>query len=411
MTAGQQVGALPVAAGETKPRGRVRIVGALVIVAAGIVALLAWRGLFSGSEPQGLVTLSGRIEADGAAVGPKTGGRILDVRVHEGDTVKAGDPIAVLDDEQVRAREDQARAALAQAESRTNGARDQIAVLRAQLRQAQLQTEQSRVESDSRVRQADADLAVADAQLVREQAAYQIAAFDKDAYARLAKTGAASERQEKQAASAADQQAAAVTAAQRRVEAAKGALATARANLTSPEIREAQAAAIRQQIAQQEAEVVSTQAQSAQMRAQLAEAQANRADLTVRAPFDGTVVTRSAEPGEIVMPGTAVITLVDLSKVYLRGFVPEGRIGEIKVGQPARVYLDSNPEQPVEAYVSRIDPEATFTPENTYFREDRVKQVVGVKVQLKGAVGYAKPGMPADGEILVSGAWPSRRRS
>jgi membrane fusion protein YbhG len=58
--------------------------------------------------------------------------------------------------------------------------------------------------------------------------------------------------------------------------------------------------------------------------------------------------------------------------------------------------------------VLRIDPAATFTPENTYFREDRVKQVVGVKVQLKGAHGYAKPGMPADGEILVRGtAWPA----
>ena len=53
--------------------------------------------------------------------------------------------------------------------------------------------------------------------------------------------------------------------------------------------------------------------------------------------------------------------------------------------------------------MSRVDPQASFTPENTYFREDRVKQVVGVKLQLRGAVGFAKPGMPADGEILVEG--------
>jgi HlyD family secretion protein len=140
------------------------------------------------------------------------------------------------------------------------------------------------------------------------------------------------------------------------------------------------------------------------------EAQANRADLTIRAPFAGTVVTRSAEPGEVVGIGTAIVTLVDLSRVYLRGFVPEGRIGAVKVGQAARVFLDSSPNVPVEAFVSRIDPQATFTPENTYFRDDRVKQVVGVKLQLKGAVGFAKPGMPADGEILVSGdTWPKGR--
>jgi HlyD family secretion protein len=61
----------------------------------------------------------------------------------------------------------------------------------------------------------------------------------------------------------------------------------------------------------------------------------------------------------------------------------------------------------VDAYVLRVDPEATFTPENTYFRDDRVKQVVGVKLQLTQAIGFAKPGMPADGEILVNGTvWP-----
>src|SRR5262249_27847480 len=140
------------------------------------------------------------------------------------------------------------------------------------------------------------------------------------------------------------------------------------------------------------------------------EARANRNDLRVLAPFDGTVATRTAEPGEVVTAGTPVITLIDLGAVYLRAFVPEGQIGRVRVGQPARVYLDSAPKQPIDAFVMRIDPEATFTPENTYFREERVKQVVGLKLRLRGAVGFAKPGMPADGEILVEGTeWPARR--
>jgi HlyD family secretion protein len=163
---------------------------------------------------------------------------------------------------------------------------------------------------------------------------------------------------------------------------------------------------------QQQAEIASATANIEQARAQLREAESNRQDLIVTAPFSGTVATRAAEPGEVVTAGTAIVTLLDLSKVYLRGFVPEGQIGKVKVGQPARVYLDSNPDQPIDAYVSRIDPEVTFTPENTYFRNDRVKQVVGVKLQLKGAIGFAKPGMPADGEILVKGdAWPEGGRS
>jgi len=103
--------------------------------------------------------------------------------------------------------------------------------------------------------------------------------------------------------------------------------------------------------------------------------------------------------------------MLDLSKVYLRGFVPEGDIGKVKLGQASRIYLDSNPSKPLDAVVSRIDPQATFTPENTYFRDDRVKQVVGVKLLLKSGIGYAKPGMPADGEILVSGdTWPPEAR-
>ena len=82
----------------------------------------------------------------------------------------------------------------------------------------------------------------------------------------------------------------------------------------------------------------------------------------------------------------------------------------MKIGQPARIYLDSAPARPLDAYVQRIDPQATFTPENTYFRDDRVKQVVGVKLRLKCGIGFAKPGMPADGEILVEGnTWPSGR--
>src|ERR1700730_1500084 len=381
------------------------IVSAVVLIAVGIIV---WRVFFATPNlPDSIVAVSGRIEGDDSAVASKTTGRILEVRVREGDVVNAGDTIAILDDDQIRARENQARATLLEAEAKAKGAQEQIAVLQEQLQQSQLQVGQSRLDTAGRVRQAEAELATAQSDLAQQEAAYQIAAFDKDAYTRLAKSGAVSERQGLQASTTADQQAAAVAASRRRVEAAQAALTTAQANLSNPSIRESQVAAVRRQISQQGAEVASAAAQTQQARAQLAEAEANRQDLIVKAPFSGTVVTRAAEPGEVVTAGTAVVTLLDLSKVYLRGFVPEGQIGKVKVGQPARVYLDSNPQQPIDAYVSRIDPQATFTPENTYFRDDRVKQVVGLKLQLKGAFGFAKPGMPADGEILVSGnTWP-----
>jgi HlyD family secretion protein len=389
-------------------RHRRKIIGLILLVLLGLAAFLIWNRFFAAPRvPDNIVTLSGRIEGDDSAVAAKTGGRILEIRVREGDSVSAGDTITILDDQQVRAREEQARAMVSELEAKAKAARDQIAVLEEQLRQNQLQAEQAKIDAEGRVRQAAADLAAAEADLAQQETAYQLAAFDKEAYTRLAKTGAVSERQGKQAASTADQQAAAVADAKCRVEAALGAQTAANANLANPGIRGAEAAAVRKQMVQQQAEIASATAQTERARAQLAEAQADREDLIIKAPFSGTVMTRAAEPGEVVIAGTSLVTLLDLSKVYLRGFVPEGQIGKVKVGQAARVYLDSDPNRPIEAYVSRIDPQAMFTPENTYFREDRVKQVVGVKLQLKGAIGFAKPGMPADGEILVQGdAWP-----
>jgi HlyD family secretion protein len=384
----------------------------LVIILA-VVGVVIWRVFFAGpSVPPSIVTLTGRIEGDDSAVAPKTTGRVLEVRVREGDQVNAGDVIAVLDDQQIKDRQDQAQAALTAAQARTTAAKAGVEVLEQQLKQAQLTATQSNDDAQGRVRQAEADLAAAEADLTQQEASLKLALFDKEAYTRLVQTGAVSERRGRVSVSTADQQEAAVTAAKRRVEAARGALTTAKANLTNPEIREAQVAGVRQQLIQQQAEIANSTASAEEARFQLAEANSNRQDLTIRAPFTGTIITRAAEPGEVVTAGTAIVTLLDLNKVYLRGFVPEGEIGKVKVGQPAHIYLDSNPKQPLDAYVSRIDPQATFTPENTYFQDDRVKQVVGLKLQLKSGFGYAKPGMPSDGEVLVQGdTWPKHKVS
>ena len=392
--------------------GRARTVIILIVLLLAAGAVTVWRVVLA--QPDGaanVIYLSGRVEGDDSAVSSKATGRLLEAKVREGDEVKAGDVIAVLDDQQLRDRESQAQATVAQTQARLESARQQIRVLEDQLRQNSVETGQSKVDANGRVSQAQGDLAAAEADLAQQEAAYKLALFDKDAYTRLSQTGAVSERQGKQAETTAETQAALVAASKRKVEAARGALATAQATLSNPDIRGLQASTIRQQIAQQQADIASAVADEQHARGALLEAQANRKDLTVTAPFDGTVVTRTAEPGEVLTAGTPIVTLLDLHKVYLRGYIPEGQIGRVKVGQAAHVFLDSNTRQPLDAYVLRIDPQATFTPENTYFRDDRVKQVVGVKLALKSGFGYAKPGMPADGEVLVTGdAWPPESR-
>jgi HlyD family secretion protein len=374
-------------------------------------ALTWWFFLRESNTPREIIPVSGRIEGDDASVAAKTSGRIREITVREGDQVKAGQVIATLDDEQVKARVEQAQSNVAQAEARLSSARHEVAVLQAQLEQSRLGVNQARVDAEGRVSQAQAQVAAAEASLARAEADYKQTRADAERFTTLAEQGDAPAREGEQARATAEAHKAVVQAARKQVEAARGALLAAKANLDNPAIRAAQVAAIEQQIRQAQADIQSAEAEANRARAQLQEAVANRGDLQIIAPFDGTVATRSAEPGEVVSPGTPILTIVNLSNVYLRAFIPEGEIGRVRAGQSARVYLDSNPKQPLEAVVARIDPQASFTPENTYYRDDRVKQVVGVKLLLTNSQGFAKPGMPADGEVLVEGdKWVATNR-
>jgi HlyD family secretion protein len=388
----------------------------IILLVFGVVGFLVWYfALRTPPPPKGVIQVSGRIEGDDAKVATKTSGRIREINVREGDQVKAGQIIARLEDDQIKAREEQAKAAIEQAEARVARAQQQIAVLQAQKEQSALGINQARMDAQGRVDQAEAQVSMAEANLAQAEAQqsqveanYNQAKWDQEKYEKLAQQGDVSERTGKQAKTSLAAQEAALRAsrkqvdvARRQVDSARASLTAVKANLANPAIRTAQTTAVEKQIEQAQTDVDAAKADAMRARAQLREAEANRADLNIAAPFDGTIATRAAEPGEVVSPGATIVTLVNLNQVYLRAFVPEGQIGTVRVGQRARVYLDSNPKQPLEATVSRIDPEASFTPENTYFRDDRVKQVVGVKLLLTNPQGYAKPGMPADGEIVV----------
>ena len=133
---------------EIRRRGRARTVIVLIVLLLAAGAITVWRVVLA--KPRGaanIIYLSGRIEGDDSAVSSKATGRLLEVKVREGDMVKAGDVIAVLDDQQVRAREAQAQATVAQTEAKLEWARKQIAVLEDQLRQNAVETGQSKVDA------------------------------------------------------------------------------------------------------------------------------------------------------------------------------------------------------------------------------------------------------------------------
>ena len=400
----------PVRRRRRKPKGGLILV--ILVVAA--IALLVWYIFVRRPRLQGadnLVVAPGRIAGDEATVSAKTAGRVRDIRVREGDSVRAGDVIAMLDDDQVRAREDAAKSAVQQAEARVRSSQQQISVLRAQEHSSSISVDQSKIDSEGRVNQARAQVAAAEAALAQARAANNQAKYDYENQSKLAKDGDLSERQGMLAKSNLEATTAAVNAAEEQVKAARGAYNAQLAALKTPAILTSQTLSIQEQINKAQSEIAAAMADAEKARAQLREAEANRADLRIVAPFDGTITVRSVEPGEVINPGTAIVTLVNLQELYLRVFVPIAEIDRVVVGRPARIYLDSRPERAIEATVSRIDPDAAFTPENTYYREDRIRQVVGVKLAIKNSDGSAKPGVPGEGEILVKGSeWPARTR-
>lgn len=129
------------------------------------------------------------------------------------------------------------------------------------------------------------------------------------------------------------------------------------------------------------------------------EVQVSLTDTRIVAPVAGTVVTKAMEEGELVLPGKVLVVLVDLTRPYLRVYLPEKEIGKVKLGDPARVYVDSFPNQPFEALVTDVAQKAEFTPKDVHMPDERVTLVYGVKLEIKNPQGYLKPGMPADALI------------
>ena len=381
------------------------------VVFLGIIALLAgvgysgYRLFFYQPEPPGLF-LSGRIEGYETDVSAKTGGQIAQVAVREGAVVQPQQFLVQIDDADLKAQLQGAKARVQAAQERLARTRQQLPILQAQLEQANLTTQQATEESRGRVLEAENAVAAANAQLVEAQTNFKLAQAEQRRTRELYAQGVVSAQQRDRDDAQAEAAQAQVAAARQQMQSAQGTLMQAQATLRNPPIRAAAALQIEKQIAQAQTDIAVAQQEVRDAQAAEAEIVANLNYLAINSPMAGNVITRSVEPGEVVAAGAPLITLVDLNNLYLRGFIPAGDIGAVKVGQAARVYLDSFPQQPLAATVTRIDPQASFTPENVYFQQDRVKQVFGVELTLDNPQGLAKPGMPADGRILVPEAQP-----
>jgi HlyD family secretion protein len=378
---------------------KLQLVAAAVILVAGCGA--AYWFLGTGRDgAEGQIRVSGNIETTEAQVAFKISGRVEKRRVDEGQMVKQGDQIALLDSADLACNVALRRAELQNAEAMLAellaGSRpEEIAATKASMEKAAYGL--ADLEAGSRPEEIAASVAavgVADAErkrlesdLRRKQKLISSKTISAEEYdtAQSARKVAVERHRE------AVEQMKLVKEGPRKgqIEQARAALAQAKSQYDL-----VKAGPRKENIEQGRAHV-----EQARVALRLAETQLSYA--TIISPLTGVVLSKNIESGEYVAPGTAVVTVGDLVNVWLRAYIAEADLGAVKVGQRAWVTTDTYPGKKYEGRVSFISSEAEFTPKNVQTSRERVKLVYRIKIDITNPKMELKPGMPADAVIEV----------
>jgi HlyD family secretion protein len=401
------------------------------MILTGIIVALGLAGC-SGGRPAPLEA-SGFIEADEISIVAETGGLVAEVLADAGEEVKAGQVLLHLDDSLLQSQRAEALAAVSQVsalrDEQVNGPRPEVltqaeaglAAAEAELDGAKLTLEnaQNAVESPNEIyaqfagvnaqaKAAAEEIELAEARVDEAQFWYDVTplGFDVDE----------NEQQLRQHR---------LNAAQAELEAAQSRAAGLgwQAGLLyemteQPLALIAQAHQAEAQVEMSEANVIAAGAQvdmlvegptsaerdllDAQVR--LTEAQLMRVDalidqLTLTAPFDGVVTSRSAQVGETALPNIPLMTVADLESLRLVIYIPEAQLGRVQTGQEVAIRVDAYPLDVFDGEVRNIASEAEFTPRNIQTQEERVNLVFAIEIDIPNADGRLKPGMPADATI------------
>ncbi len=325
-----------------------RVIPLLLLLAIGGAVVYFHPQWFRKPTPENVLKLSGNIEAHESLVSFKVTGRIIDLPVDEGMTLKAGDLLARLDNDDYRQQ-------VAEDES----------AIRVRDRQLALGLAGSRTQDIEA-----AKLAVLDAQADLEQkkkdyARYQ-ALYEKDEIPGQTRDLAATN----------------VTRAQATYD---------RAKQIYNELVEGTR---KEELAVEHSNVHQADQNLRMSRIRLAYT-------VLRAPFTGVVLVRQAELGEVVSPGTPIVTLADLDHLWVRVYVPETDLGKVHWGQVVDVRTDTYPDKNYHGRISFVSAEAEFTPKSVQTEKERVTLVYRVKVDVENPNRELKPGMPADTMIKL----------
>lgn len=178
---------------------------------------------------------------------------------------------------------------------------------------------------------------------------------------------------------------------------------------------EAAAGTMRAALAAAKAQVVSSEGAISAAKAQTQTIQANIDDCVLRSPINGRVLYRLLEPGEVIGAGGKALTLIEADNIYMTVFIPTANVGRIKIGDEARIKLDSPSNSVVPALVSFVSPDAQFTPKEIETKNEREKLMFRVKVKidpefLKTSPGKINSGVPAEAYLRLDSAapWPMK---
>lgn len=302
-------------------------------VALALAAYYGWQRLRPSGPGEGFVGSNGRIEATEIDIAAKTGGRLQDVLVREGDFVDKGQVLAHVQVDVLNAQRDEARAQIAQAKTAVATAQAQVAA-----------RESDRQSALAAIAQHESTLTAARARYERSKT--------------LAAQGMWP-RQDLDNDLAAMKSAEAMTSAARaQAQAAQAAIAAARS-----------------QVAGAEAAVAAGEAALARIESEIA-------DSTLKAPLAGRVQYRVANVGEVVPAGGKVLNLVDLSDVYMTFFLPAADAGRLAIGSEVRIVLDAAPQYVIPAQVSFVSASAQFTPKTVETASEREKLMFRVRAQI-----------------------------
>jgi HlyD family secretion protein len=381
----------------------------IVLAAAGAAAVYVFRGM--GSDKSGRIVVSGNIELTEVNIAFKTAGRLIERTVDEGDAVKKGQIIARLDRDQLMAQREREVAGLESARTQLAQSETSLAWEKATLaadieqRRADLGSNEARLaelnngarpqeklDARAAVEAAQSELDRAKKDWDRSQTLFKdddISAAQFDQYRNRWESAQAALKSmtEREALVLAGPRAEVIKAQQGQVERARAAVKMAEANSLEMKRRE-------QDLGTRRAEIARSTASIAMIDSQLA-------DTIVASPVDGVVLVKAADVGEVLAPGTTVVTVGDIDHPWLRGYVNETDLGKVKLGAKAKVTTDSYPGKVYQGRVTFISSEAEFTPKQIQTEQERVKLVYRIKIEMDNPRRELKENMPADAEIVL----------